>query len=181
MSRYASLAVLACALLVLTGIAQAQAISGTTTLSVTVPNEASISITDATSALDTSGGLFTNPFTGATNFNYKIRTLKTGGQGSITLEVTTDFSPANGPSVTTPPDPTDTLTYSCTLGGPGTKCADNTVASTGAATSVASFGTGAKSTTKNGNTGFVQWSLPNDPIYAAGDYSAVVTFTISAT
>ncbi len=181
MSRYATLGVLACALLVLTGMAQAQALTGNTTLSVTVPNEASISITDATSDLATSGGLFSNAFTGSTKFNYKIRTLKTGGQGSITLQVTTDFSPDNGPSVASPPDPSDKLTYSCSLSGPGTKCADSTAASTGSATPVANFGPAAKSTAKGGDTGIVQWSLPNDPVYAAGDYTAVVTFTISAT
>jgi len=76
--------------------------TGTTTLSLTVSNEASITITTTTTTLAATGTTF-NPYTGATNFTYKIRTSQTSGTGSIQLEVTTDFSGTGGPSVGTPP------------------------------------------------------------------------------
>jgi len=153
--------------------------TGTTTLSVTVQNEASITITTGTTTLGATGTVF-NPYTGTTQFTYKIRTTQTGGSGSIVLQVTTDFSPANGPSVTTPPNTGDALTYTCTTAS-GTACSSAMTASTSAQTSVATFGTDAHSVAVAGDAGSVAWSLTNDPKYKTGSYSATATFTISAT
>jgi hypothetical protein len=94
--------------------------------------------------------------------------------------VTSDFSPVSGPSVLTPPTAGDALTYTCTLAAPGTACPASPTSSTTVATAVGTFGTDAKSTSA-GNTGTINWSLTNDPLYATGSYSATVTFTISAT
>jgi hypothetical protein len=153
------------------------AATGTTTLSVTVGAEAAISVTTATTTLTAGAGAFAD-FTGSTTFTYKIRTTKVGGTGSITAQVTSDFA-AGGPSVGSPL-PGDTMTFACTVVAPGTSCAGTPAAST-SAVSVATFGANAKSA-KAGNAGnSLAWTLPNDPAYETGTYTAVVTFSISAT
>lgn len=153
--------------------------TGTTTLSVTVAAEASLQVTTTTTTLAPTGTIF-NPYAGTTSLLYKIRTTTTTGAGTLTLKVTSDFSPANGPSVTTPPTAGDALTYTCTVAAPGTACSGSQTASTAASTSVATFGAGAGSGTA-GNSASTTWSLTNDPTYKTGAYSATVTYTISAT
>src|SRR6202035_5928807 len=86
-------------LLIIAGTARAQGATGTTTVSVAIAAEASLTINTATSTLSTSGTTFSNPFTGTTSLTYKIRTTKVGGAGTITLKVTTDFGTVGGPSV----------------------------------------------------------------------------------
>jgi hypothetical protein len=150
--------------------------TGTTTISVTVGAEASIAVTTSTTTL--TGAAFAD-YTGTTNLLYKIRT-SASGSGAITAQVTTDFSPANGPSVATPPTAGDALTYTCTVAAPGTACSGTQTASTTAATPVASFGADNRSA-NSGNAAALAWTLTNDSTYKAGTYSATVTFTISAT
>ena len=153
--------------------------TGTTTLSVTVGPEAAIQVNTATTTLAAAGTNFNNPYSGTTNFTYKMRTTKSGGSGAITLKVTTDFGPAGGPSVATPPTAGDALSYTCSLSGVGTACSGSQTASTASSTSVATFGADNKSAAA-GDTGSVGWSLTNDPAYSTGSYSAVVTLTVSA-
>ena len=162
--------------------AQAQTFgpSATTTVSVTVGPEAAIAIATGASTLSATGNAFGSDFLGSTNFTYKIRTSKTGGTGNIGVEVTSDFSPASGPSVASPPSAGDLLTYTCAVTSPATGCTGAQTASTTAATSVATFGSDAHSG-KSGNTGTINWDLTNDPKYGTGAYTATVTFTISAT
>ncbi len=152
------------------------AASGTTTLSVNIPAEAAIQITTGTTTLSNSGGTtFAVPFTGTTNFTYKVRTTASGGSGAITAQVTTDFSGTGAPSVAT----YNNLSYSCTAGAVGSGCSSGTAASTTAATSVISFGANAKSANA-GDSGSVAWSLADNPQYSTGTFTATVTFTISA-
>lgn len=152
--------------------------TGTTTISVSVGSEASLRVDTATTTL-TTGGTFAD-YTGTTNLTYKIRTAQSGGSGTITARVTTDFSPAGGPSVASPPTAGDLLQYTCTISAPGTACAGSQTSSTAADTSVATFGADATSAAA-GNAGSVAWTLTNDPVYKTGTYTAVVTFTIAAT
>jgi len=180
MSRYATLVVLTCIMLVVTGTAQAQfGPSGTTTLSVNVGAEAALRIDTGTTSLTTPDTAFGTDYTGTTNYTYKIRTTKTGGTGTIQLKVSADFN-AGGPSVASPPSAGDTLQYTCTVTAPGTGCTGAQTASTSTPTAVATFGADAKSA-KAGNTGSVGWTLTNDPAYSTGTYTATVLFTISAT
>ena len=169
---------LAFVLLALAGIVQAQ----TTSLNLTVGPEALITVTTGTTSLTNSGGNFSMPFTGTTNYSFKIRTSKTSGSGNISVQITTDFTAAtNGPSVHTPPTTGDALTYTCSATSPslGTPCSTAQTASTTAATTIVTFGTAANSANA-GNTGSVAWSLTDDPVYPAGSYTAVATFTIAA-
>lgn len=160
--------------------AQAQfAGTGSTAVSVTIGPEAAIQVDTTTTSLSTTGTVF-NDFTGATNFTYKIRTGASSGTGTITLQVTADFSPAGGPSVASPPTAGDTLAYTCTVSSPGTGCSGSQTSSTTASTPVVTFGANARSA-KAGNSGSVSWTLTNDPRYQTGSYSATVTLTVSAT
>ena len=152
--------------------------TGTTNMSITILPEASIVINTATTSLTAATPFAT--FTGTTSFTYKIRTTTAAGNGTIQLEVTTDFAPANGPSVASPPTASDHLQYTCTVASPGTACSSTVTASTSALTSVGTFGADAHSAAA-GNAGSVAWTLTNDPNYKVGSYTAVVTFTISAT
>jgi hypothetical protein len=167
--------ILGAALLTLCGIAGAQ----TTTLSVTVGAEASLTVNTGTTALSTTSTSFGNPFTGTTNLTYMIRTSKSTGNGTVTVKITADFTGTGGPSVVTPPSTGDALTYTCTVSAPGTACTGSQTASTTTATSLATFGAGANST-KAGNSASSAWSLTDDPVYATGTYTATATFTISA-
>lgn len=158
------------------------AATGTSTLSVVVAPESAISVTTATTNLAeaTGAGIFGAPYTGTTNFLYKVRSTTVGGGGSITVKITSDFG-AGGPSVATPPTG-DAMTYTCTSAASATPCTGPITASTSGATSVVTFATNAHSAAGTGSSdaGTVVWSLPNDPVYKTGTYTATATFTISA-
>jgi hypothetical protein len=118
------------------------------------------------------------PYAGTTPFTYKIRT-GAATTGTITLLVTSDFNGAE-PKVATLTNG-DALTYTCSAtAASGSACGSAQTASTSTPTPVVSFGANAHST-KAGDAGSVSWSLTNDPAYAVGDFTATVTFTISAT
>jgi hypothetical protein len=175
MRRYANIIAAACLMLALAGMGLAQQ---TTTLSVAVGPEASLTVTTGTTSLTTAGTTFSNPFTGSTALTYLIRTTKTTGSGSITVRISTDFAPTGGPSVGTPPSTGDALTYTCTVSSPGTPCTGSLTAAA-TATSVGTFVAGASSA-KAGNSASLAWSLTDDPVYATGTYTATATFAISA-
>jgi hypothetical protein len=158
------------------------AATGTTTLSVTVPPEAAISVTTGTTPMTTASTIFGAAFTGTTNFTVKFRTTKTTGAGTVSVQITADFSGANSPapSVAVPPSAGDLLTYTCTGGAGETPCTGPVTAKTTATTSVWTMGAG-KSSANAGDTGTVVWSLTDDPVYAQGTYTATATFTLSAT
>ncbi|MBZ5728208.1 MAG: hypothetical protein LAP87_24880 [Acidobacteriia bacterium] len=179
MSRY-TIAVIACALLVMAGVVQGQGLAGTTSLSLNVPPEAALNITDATTGLSTSGGVFGAPFTGTTGFTYKIRT-GSSTTAKITLAVASDFNSTAEPKIAGLPTG-DTMTYTSTAtaaSGAGITTAQP-VNSLNNATTVVTFNPQAHST-KAGDAGSVSWTLTNDPVYEVGAFTATVTFTISAT
>lgn len=180
MKKLALVAILGVLVFLTPGIQAQYTTQGNTTLSVAINPEAALNITDGTTALATTGTNFNNPYTGTTNLTYKIRTKQTGGSGSITLQVTTDFG-AGGPSVASPLTG-DTITYTCTVSAPGTGCTGSLTPTTTGTTSVATFGTDAHSAQGNGssNSASVTWSIPNDPAYKTGTYTATVQFTIAA-
>ena len=153
--------------------------TGTTTLQVVVGTEAAIQVDTGTTNLTTAGSFA--DYTGSTDYTYKIRTTQAGGTGAITVQITSDFGPAGGPSVATPPSVGDSLDFTCTAVAPATGCAGTQTASTASATNVASFGADARSAKAGTSGNSVDWTLTNDPQYATGTYNATATFTISAT
>jgi len=179
--------VLAAGLLLAASMAFAQlgASAPTATVQVNVNPEAALTIQTPALVLTQTGNNFTD-YSGVTAFTYFIRTTKTGGTGSIVLEVSTDFSAGGGntPSVAAPPTPSDHLYYSCTVptatsGATTTPCTGPVNSSTTAATNVATFGADARSA-KAGVASSVTWGLTNDPLYQTGSYTATITYTISA-
>ena len=169
-------------MLITASLANAQSTTGTTTLNVSVAAEAGLTVGSSTSITQT-GTNFAN-YTATSNLTYYVRTTQGSGSGSITLKVTTDFSPAGGPSVGTPPSTGDALTYTCTVAAPGnngtaTPCSGSQTASVSSSTAVATFGPDARSS-KTGNSASTSWTLTNDPAYQTGSYTATVTYTISA-
>lgn len=137
----------------------------TTTLSVVVGPEASITVSSPTNL--TTPGSFAN-YTGTTSFTYKIRT-STGG--SIVLQPAAEIA-GSGPKLAN-------LSYAPSVTAPGTAATPDALA-VGSSSAVATFGANAHSALA-GNSGSVSWSLVNDPSYATGTYTVDVTFTISAT
>ena len=103
--------------------------SGTTTLSVTMRAGAIAQINTSTTTLTSAGATFNQNYTGTTSFTFKIRTTKAAGTGSVSLKVTTDFSPSGGPSRPTSPTENDALAYTCSLTGLGTACSGSQTAS----------------------------------------------------
>jgi hypothetical protein len=177
--------ILVAALLLAASMAHAQVTAmGTTSLVLAVGNEANIAITNSTTNLTTSLSTFSD-YMGTTNFKYQVRT-SSSGTGSITVLITSDFSAGGSglPSVKTPPTAGDTLTFTCTA-AVGSPCSSAQTASTQTAATAVSFTAnthaGAPGPVTNGATGSVVWDLTNDPAYATGTYTAVATFTISAT
>lgn len=171
---------LAAGLLLTASLAHAQlASTATNNLTVAPVAEAALTITSSASTALLEGGTPFSNYAGTTSFTYYIRTSETSGNGTIQLQVTSDFSPSGGPSVKSPASG-DALTYTCTVSTPGTACTGSLTPSTTAQTSVATFIAGAHSA-KTGNSGSVSWTLPNDPAYQTGNtYTATVTYTISA-
>ncbi|MGD1103192.1 MAG: hypothetical protein ABSA59_14145 [Terriglobia bacterium] len=173
-----TLPLLALILLFTASVGHAQSATGTTSVTVNVAAEAALTVASPT-ALTAIGSVFNN-YTGSTLVTYFIRTKQSTGSGTISLQVTTDFSPAGGPSVGTPPTAGDALKYTCSGAAPATPCTGSQPASTGSSSPVASFGADAHTTTTAGSTVTTSWTLTNDPVYKTGAYSATVTFTISA-
>jgi hypothetical protein len=147
--------------------------------SVTVAVGAEASITVGASTALTEAGNFAN-YAGSTTFTYLIRTTPSTGTGSVTVKVTTDFSPVGGPSVATPAAG-DSLTYNCTASGTSapTACSGPVTALTTAATNVLTVGAD-KHSTLAGDSGTVNWTLTNDPNYKVASYTSTVTFTVAA-
>lgn len=175
------LILLTLALFLMSPLGHAQGL-GTTTVtnqvSVTVGAEAALTIAGPATTLTSTGTNFSD-YTGTTSFTYFIRTGKAAGSGFIKLQVTTDFSPTGGPSVAAPLTSTDLLSYTCTVSSPGTACSGSQTSSTTTQSAVATFVADAHST-KSGNNASVSWDLSNDPLYQTGTFTAVVTYTISA-
>jgi len=128
-----------------------------------------------------------NNFTGTLSISYRERTTQSTGGGTITVKATADFTPANGPSIHTPPTAGDALTYTCSAATLGTNCSGTQTVSTTTSTNVVTFsasectGGGGSCSSTNPNTMTVSFTLTDDPKYKTGSYSATLTFTISAT
>lgn len=153
--------------------------TGSQTLSATINPVGSIAA-PASANLTSSATTF-QPFTGSLTVNYWARTTPVGG-GTITLNVSSDFTPAGGPSAAT-----GALAYTCTGATLGTACSGSQTASTTFQTPVltlpasACTGGGGACSSQNPNSVNLSFTLTDSPDYGTGTYSAKVTFTISST
>ena len=159
--------------LLLPACAAAQS-TDTTTLSVVVASAATISLDSSATTL-TAGSTW-GDYTGTTSGSIRMRTSKTGGAGSVTVEITSAWA-TGGPSLAA-----GDLTYTCTVAeaSEATACSGSVAASDSTATTVLSMGADGQ-TADADDTFSVEWSLENRPSYSTGTYSATATFTVSAT
>ena len=133
----------------------------------------------ASVSLNPTGTVF-SPYAGSLTLRYRVRSTPTGAVSTLTVQATGDFSPSGGPIISSGP-----LTYSCSGATLGTPCGGVQTASTTAQTSVTTIppaactGGGAPCSAADPNTVDLNFSLENDPVYKAGSYTAVLTFTIS--
>src|ERR1035438_1779355 len=129
----------------------------------------------------TSGGTQFNPFQGSVPITFRARSTPAGG-GTMTLQVTSDFAPAGGPSAAS-----GALTYTCSSANLGTACSGAQTASTTLQTPVltlpasACTGGGGACSAQDPNSLTLNFTVVDDPRYDTGSYSAKVTFIISAT
>jgi hypothetical protein len=154
--------------------------TATETLSATLSPVGSLT-SPGTAAL-TSGATTFKPFTGSVAVSYLIRTTPSGTGGTITLEVSSDFTPTGGPSAAS-----GALTYGCSGATLGTACSGTQTASTTTATPVLTVpvssctGGGGSCSSQSPNSVNLNFTLVDSPVYPTGTYTANVTFTISAT
>jgi hypothetical protein len=112
--------------------------------------------------------------------SYRVRTTSLGA-GTIAVQVTSDFSPKGGPSAGG-----GALLYSCGGASLGTPCAGTQVAATNSQTPVlaipagACTGGGGACSSADPNSVTINFTLPDDPGYTTGSYSAQLTFVISS-
>jgi len=164
----------------------AQTTLGTQTLSLTLQAAGLLYTVPVSIALTHTGTTFT-AFTGAVTLQYRART-SAAGSGTITAKATTDFTCASGgPCIATPPTSGDALTYTCSGATLGTNCSGTQTVSTTASTNVVTIpaaactGAGTPCNNATTNTVSVSFRLTDDPKYKTGSYSAILTWTISAT
>lgn len=153
--------------------------TATQTLNATLQPVAELSV-PATLTLS-SGGTYFASFTGSLTVSYRARTTATGS-GKITIQVSSDFTPAGGPSAAA-----GALSFTCGSADLGTPCSGSQTASTSAQTTAVTLpasactGGGGSCSSDNPATAGVTFSLTDSPGYATGSYTAHVIFRISAT
>jgi hypothetical protein len=153
--------------------------TGTQTLNALIYPAAKLSVPASVSL--TNGATRFAAFQASLPISYRARTTAAGG-GAMTFQVTSDFSPAGGPSAAT-----GALSYTCTSANLGTVCSGSQTASTTLQTPVltlpasACTGGGGACSAQDPNSMTLNFTVVDDPGYATGSYSAKVTLIISAT
>jgi len=128
-------------------------------------------------SLRSSGTRFEGSLAGNFTVSYWARTSDVGG-GSITVQGSSEFSPAGGPSI-------GSVTYLCSGATLGTGCSGSQTLATSTQTPVVTLqsgactGGGSPCSTQEPNTVLLTLSSQNKPHYKTGTYSAQITFTIS--
>ncbi len=153
-----------------------QAATGTSSLSVVVAAEAGIAVNTATTTLSNGGStIFGANYTGTTSLTFKLRSTKTTGTASITVQ-NTEFA-NNGPKIAS-----TELTFTCTAAS-GTACAGAQNASTSAAVTVVSFtaSVAGSHSANAGDAATVAWTIIDKPSYETGTFTSTATFTIATT
>jgi len=120
---------------------------------------------------------FGGSLSGSLIVSYWARTSD-AGSGSVSVQASSEFSPAGGPSISS-------VTYLCSGATLGTSCSGTQNLTTSSQTPLVSLPTGACTggggvcSTQEPNTVLLNLSAPDKPHYKTGTYSALITFTIS--
>ncbi len=129
--------------------------------------------------LTSTGALFT-PYAGSLMVSYRIRSTASG-TGSITVQASSDFTPAGGPSIAG-----GVLSYTCGGASLGAGCSGSRTVSTTGQTGVVTVsgasctGGGGACSSADPNVVQVNFLLQNSSNYTSGTFSASLTFNISA-
>ena len=157
--------------------------TGTTTqaISASFAAASALSVGQSSLSLVRGGSIFSN-YTASLTVQYKVRTTSSGSS-TITVHAASNFSPANGPSVS---GTTSDLTYTCssTTGTSVNQGCTGTQQVKTSASSVVSVGSGICSGTGCANADpssvTLNFSLVDNPAFKTGAYSLSLTFTTSA-
>lgn len=126
-------------------------------------------------------GVAFSAYTGTLPLTFRART-SAAGVGSITVQASSDFTPAGGPSAAK-----GMLTYTCTSGGYGSACSGTQTVSVTAQRPVLTLGsqscTGGGSECSAADPASVDltFRLDDDASVPADNYQVQLTFTISCT
>jgi hypothetical protein len=157
-----------------TGIGDMQSTTQTMTANVSPYGKLSL---PATVTLQSGDTRFGGNLAGSLTVSYWARTSASGG-GSVTVQASSDFSPAGGPSVSG-------VTYLCSGATLGSACSGSQTLSTSVQTSLLSLpggactGGGSSCSSQAPNTILLSLSALNKASYKTGAYSTQITFTIS--
>jgi hypothetical protein len=155
------------------GIGEIQ--STTQTLSANVLPKGALSLPGSV-ALRSSNAQF-GALAGSLTVSYWARTTASGG-GSVTVQASSDFSPAGGPSI-------GAVSFTCSGANLGAGCSGSQGLATATQTTLVSLpggactGGGGVCSTQAPNTVLLTFSVPSKPTFKTGAYSAQMTFTIS--
>ncbi len=121
------------------------------------------------------------PYTGSLQLTYEARTTYLIGGGSITVQMSADFSPTGGPTIAS-----GAMTYTCSGTTLGTDCSGPITVSPTTATNVVTLpatgcGGGVCTYPNDPQQTTLGIAVANSPAYATGTYTATLLFTISST
>ena len=157
----------------------AQTLTAGQTVFLTIAPAAKLNFVPAALTLLTSGSFST--YSGSMTVQNEIRTAPLG-TGTLTLQVTSEFSPATGPLVSS-----GDLLYQCLAASYGTACPGIVTASGASQTPVASYagssctGGGSGCSNTDPNSVDILFAIPDKSSYQTGNYTAIITFTMSDT
>lgn len=176
MFRHLSAAV-AMFIAVLCPLGQAQSLSTSQTLQITI--QPAGEIVSATSATLVLGAAAFGTFSGSITISDKIRTSPSGS-GTITLQFSTDFS-GSGPKIAS-----GDLTFQCISASYGTACSGTITPVLNNSRTVNTFGAsactggGGACSSSSSNTLTLTFSIPDRVSFKTGTYSTSALLTISS-
>ena len=156
-----------------------QTLMASQTVALTILPAAKITFVPASLVLLSSGSF--SPYTGSISAQSEVRTSSTGA-GSLTLQVTSEFAPMNGPLVSA-----GDLLYQCTTASYGTRCSGTITASGSSQTPITNYdaasctGGGAGCSATDPNSVTILFSVPDKSSFRTGNYTATITLSMSVT
>jgi hypothetical protein len=157
--------------------ALANSVTAGQALSANLGANAKLAVVQPNVTLLNAGAAFSD-FTGAVTVQYKVRTTPSGSS-TLVVKATSDFSPANGPSIAN-----SDLTYTCSGATLGSGCSGSQTVLTSSTTNVVTVGPAACSgpgcAGPNPNSVSISLTLANSPAFKTGSYTTSLTFSISA-
>jgi len=157
----------------------AQTLTAGQTVAITISPAAKLNFIPAALTLLSSGSF--SAYSGSMTTQNEIRTSPSGA-GSVTLQVTSEFSPTTGPRASV-----GDLSYQCTAASYGTVCSGIVTASGSSQTPIAAYsgasctGGGSGCSNTDPNSVNIRFSVADKSSFKTGNYTATITLSMSAT